>query len=513
MDIARHALLTAVLATTACFYAPHGSEPATSGGSDSTSSSTDGAATLLTSALPTTASTASTASTALDPTTDTGDDPTTAVTGTSATLDLTTGASAICGDGVVETGEACDDGNTLPGDTCGATCTPTNIIDIGIGSYFTCIAFATGEVRCWGRGDSGSLGQGSPEDRGDQPNELPVPDIELGGHTTMLGTGGGHTCVRLDNGRARCWGYGFDGALGYGTTTSLGGLPGDLPTPDVDIDADVQQIAGGGGHTCVIVTGGKVRCWGFGNSGQLGYGTSESTYSPPEMDVPGIDGADQLALGYAHTCVLQAGQVLCWGRNDSGQLGLGNIDDVGDDPGELPAAIDLDGLALQIAAGFDHTCALLDGGKVRCWGNNNAGKLGNGAPGEPVGDDPGDLPPVDVNLDDVPAAQVVAGIDHTCARLTTGAVKCWGKGDDGALGYGATLSIQLPDDFPPPDVDLGGDAALLGAHLGQFNCALLTDGTLRCWGQNVRGQLGHGHTNTIGDDFNETPAAAGPVPF
>ena len=78
-------------------------------------------------------------------------------------------------------------------------------------------------MRCWGRGDSGSLGQGSPEDRGDQPNELPVPDIELGGHTTMLGTGGGHTCVRLDNGRARCWGYGFDGALGYGTTTSLGG--------------------------------------------------------------------------------------------------------------------------------------------------------------------------------------------------------------------------------------------------------------------------------------------------
>lgn len=87
----------------------------------------------------------------------------------------------------------------------------------------------------------------------------------------------------------------------------------------------------------------------------------------------------------------------------------------------------------------------------------------------------------------------------------------WGRGDLGSLGYANPNHITTADQFPPPDVELGGDVERIWAHHGSGTCALLVDVSLRCWGQNDQGQIGYGHAENIGDD--ETPASAGPVPF
>lgn len=420
----------------------------------------------------------------------------------------------VCGDGVhnPSAGEGCDDGNAAAGDRCSASCASTVIVDVAAGKNHLCVAFETGVVRCWGRGFAGALGQGDADDLGGKPGEVPVPDLEVGGKVVQLSSGDQYTCTRLDTGAARCWGENSFGNLGYGNLDSLGDNAGELPPLDVGLGASALQIQSGGQHTCAILTGGALRCWGRAYTGQLGYWMYKDAglVQPVDVDVPGLTDVKALALGYHHSCALQAdGKVRCWGNNGAGELGLGHTINVGEGEGQMPPpTLELGGVIIDISAGFNHTCAVREDGKVLCWGSGTRGKLGTGSATN-VGDQPGQLATaVDLGGD---AVQVVTGYEHTCARLTTGKVKCWGYGVFGRLGYGNTNAIDTADEFPPPDLELGGDAILLASHLGDFTCALLADHTLRCWGNNSSGQLGHGHTDAIGDD--ETPASAGPVPF
>jgi alpha-tubulin suppressor-like RCC1 family protein len=151
-----------------------------------------------------------------------------------------------------------------------------------------------------------------------------------------------------------------------------------------------------------------------------------------------------IAAGLAHTCaLLEGGSVKCWGGNGSGQLGLGDKDNRGHASGqmgdELPA-VDLGegAIALSIAAGYKHTCVRLMDGAVACWGGSFEGQLGLGDQ-EARGDGPGEmgnvLPRVDFGAN-VGVSFFSLGHYHSCARLTNGAVKCWGNNDDGELGLG-----------------------------------------------------------------------------
>lgn len=167
--------------------------------------------------------------------------------------------------------------------------------------------------------------------------------------------------------------------------------------------------------------------------------------------------------------------------------------------------IDVGGAVIDIAGGTDHTCAVLDTGAVRCWGYAWYGALGYGNQVD-IGDDetPASAGDVDVGGS---AVQVAAGFDNTCARLDGGAVRCWGSGSFGALGHGDTVTVG--DDETPAsagDVDLDGQA--IGLVMGWHHvCARLDDGSVRCWGLGEMGTLGYGNTDNIGDD--ETPASAG----
>ena len=138
-------------------------------------------------------------------------------------------------------------------------------------------------------------------------------------------------------------------------------------------------IAAGQYHTCALITGGTVQCWGHNAHGELGTGTNNDSNVP--VTVTGLTGATAIAAGQDHTCALiSGGTVQCWGHNHYGQLGNGNINNSPPYGSYVPVNVfGLTGVT-AITAGADHTCALLSGGTVQCWGYNLYGQLGNGSP-------------------------------------------------------------------------------------------------------------------------------------
>jgi len=323
-----------------------------------------------------------------------------------------------------------------------------------------------------------------------------------------------HTCALMDNGAVSCWGNNFGGELGYGNGENIGDDETPAEAGHIDIGATATQIATGFRRTCALLDGGAVRCWGSNANGELGYGHTntigddETPSSVGNVDLGGAI-ASQLTLGGFHTCALvDRGGVRCWGEQPSGELGYGNTRTIGDD--ETPRSVgtvNLGGIAIQITAGSRHTCALLNTGTIRCWGEAQFGALGYDNI-EDIGDNEVPRSAGDVDVGG-PAESVRAGSFHTCALLQTGAVRCWGDGSFGALGYGNTDTIG--DDETPAsvgDVDIGGTAIALTAG-GNHTCVALDTGAVRCWGSNENGQLGHGNIVTLGDD--EVPAVVGDV--
>ena len=227
----------------------------------------------------------------------------------------------------------------------------------------------------------------------------------------------------------------------------------------MNVGANVTQLAVGGAHTCALLDGANVRCWGFNRSnlgtykspsGQLGYGHTrdigyyETPVSVGDVNVGGT--VIQIAAGDIHSCALLEGRLRSWGWNGSGQLGYGNTDTIGDDEtplsaGDVQIAASGSGVkVIQIAAGGAHSCALLDTGNVRCWGDNEHGQLGYGNT-DTIGDDETPLSAGDVQTaasgSGVKVIQIAAGGAHSCALLDTGNVRCWGDNEHGQLGYGA----------------------------------------------------------------------------
>jgi alpha-tubulin suppressor-like RCC1 family protein len=272
------------------------------------------------------------------------------------------------------------------------------------------------------------------------------------------------------------------------------------------------QVVAGGDHTCALLDTGAVRCWGDNTAGQLGYGNTNDIGDdelPSSVAAVNVGGSvQQLAAGGAHTCaLLDTGAVRCWGENSSGQLGYGNTNGIGGS--ETPASagnVNVGGTVLHITAGLDHTCALLAGGAVRCWGDNSSGELGYGNTND-IGDNELPSSVATVNVGGT-VTTLDAGSNVTCALLTTGAVRCWGFGGIGTLGYGNTNNIG--DNETPASagsVNVGGTVAQI--TVGGPTCTILEAGTVRCWGSGSNGALGYGNTNNIGDD--ELPSTAGNV--
>ena len=339
------------------------------------------------------------------------------------------------------------------------------------------------------------------------------PDFPPARIAAQLTAGNVHTCVLLSDGNVRCWGLGNTGRLGYGTTRSVGHYDTPGSAGDVDVGGAVTQVDAGGDHTCALIEDGSVRCWGSGTHGALGYGSTdnigddEAPASAGSVDVGAP--VKQISAGTSHTCaVLENGNVRCWGLGASGALGYGNTDNIGDD--ETPASagnVDVGAPVKQIAAGAGYTCALLEDDNVRCWGDATYGQLGYGNRNA-VGDDetPASVGDIDIGAS---VSQIAVGSGHTCAVLSTGDVRCWGHSGAGQLGRGNTLLVG--DDETPAEAsnaEIGTTVTQIGAG-SHHACGVSTDGGVHCWGGNFSGQLGYAGTENIGDD--EMPAAAGTV--
>ena len=216
-----------------------------------------------------------------------------------------------------------------------------------------------------------------------------------------------------------------------------------------------------------------------------------------------------------HSCAVGAGTGLrCWGFGGNGRLGYASTLTVGDDetPGSAgPVDLGAGRGAAAIAAGAFHTCALVDDGSVRCWGFGGDGRLGYGNAAT-IGDDetPGSAGPVNLGSGRT-AVAISAGGGHTCALLDDGSVRCWGFGGDGRLGYGNRQAVgddETPGSVGPVDLGAGRTAKAISAGR-DHTCAVLDDGSVLCWGLGNDGRLGYGNTAAVGD--NETPGSAGPV--
>lgn len=338
---------------------------------------------------------------------------------------------------------------------------------LSLGGYHTCAMSGSGGVQCWGANRKGQLGDGTTTDRA---TPLSVAGLSTG--VQAVAAGGSHTCTVGSSGGVQCWGDNFYGQLGNGTKT-----PSTTPVNVSGLGSGVQTIAAGANHTCALMTSGGVKCWGSNEFGQLGDGTENSSSSTP-VDVSGLSsGVQAITASDYHTCALMtSGGVKCWGGNWFGQLGDGTRDN-----GNTP--VNVSGLSSGVQAittGSNHTCALMVTGGVKCWGNNYFGQMGDG-----TGEDSNI--PVNVYGLSSNVQAIAAGANHTCALMTSSGVKCWGFNLVGQLGDGTTINRLSPVDVP--DLTSGMQAIDAGDY---HTCAMMTAGGIQCWGNNSNGQLGDG---------------------
>jgi len=287
-----------------------------------------------------------------------------------------------------------------------------------------------------------------------------------------------HTCGRDASGGVFCWGSDGDSQLGgpSGSTQPVRVSTG----PGVPL-APAQLIAAGHEHTCALLAGGTVWCWGGNLGGQSGQ-TPSSTPLVYAQQVPGLSGVVSLAAGGDHSCALRGdGTVVCWGTNIFGELGNGTHTG-----GGVPVVVSNLSGVVAITAGAFFTCAIRGDGSVACWGSNAWGQLGDGSRSDAT---------VPIPVAGITNATVItAGWGHTCARLADGTARCWGYSGDGQVGDGAIG--QRPDggfEYRATPVAVAGLTDVTAITAGAFHtCARTGDGDLWCWGYNASGALGDG---------------------
>jgi alpha-tubulin suppressor-like RCC1 family protein len=336
----------------------------------------------------------------------------------------------------------------------------TSAVGLAVGGNNTCVVLASGIVQCWGANNAGQLGNGTS---GSTDATLPV---NVSGITNAVAVTAGfdYNCALLADGAMKCWGRGLEGQLGDGGQASS-------PLPvDVGLSSAATAISASLGHTCALLASGSVQCWGSNGNGQLGNGAIVGTFPTPGF-VNGIGNAIAVTTGFAHTCaVLANGGARCWGLNQGGQLGDGSSLQRSGDP------VIVTGSAGAIDTGGNHSCVIGPSGSITCWGHNFYGQLGQGS---------GPMAQPIVVQGITTAVDIALGFDHTCAILASGSGRCWGRNEQGQLGINSTMPSQTST---PTSLNLLSNAVAIAAG-AYHTCAVIANGTVRCWGLNNLGQV------------------------
>ncbi len=335
----------------------------------------------------------------------------------------------------------------------------------------TICAVKNGGLLCWGNNSSGQVGDGTTTNA---LTPFSLPEFPASSGVTSAGLGSTHSCA-IQNTALKCWGSNVSGEIGNGLLTSI------QKDPTTVISSGVTAVTAGTNFTCALVNG-LIKCWGVNTYGQLGNG--EQIIFPAANDVYGLgagSGVTHLIATGSSTCVIVNGGVKCWGNNNYGQLGVGNTVN-----SPYPADVTNLGPAsgvTQIDGAGDFMCAIVTGDGVKCWGRNYAGAVGNDTSAANA------LTPVSVvGLPSTTVTQIATSIFTSCA-LVNGGVYCWGFGLEGGLGNGETTSRTSA--VPVPSLPQGSGVTSIYAGYKHF-CAVLADGSAKCWGANGTGQLGDG---------------------
>lgn len=277
----------------------------------------------------------------------------------------------------------------------------------GVRGAGACAIFTTGQMKCWGQGYSGRLGNESTSHIGGPGGDgSNIPFVNLGSGRTALKVtkGDNHTCVLLDNKKVKCFGNNSQGQLGYGDTVSRGDNPGEmgdaLAYVDLGSGVEVEDLFSGASYNCVLTTDKKIKCWGYGYAGHLGYEDSNNRGdNPGEMgdNLPYVDlGTTEeivkMEMGLDHTCVLFSNEkVKCWGGGGQGRLAQGSSSSIGDQAGEMGSGLSFIDIGLRrvkdLFVGSRNTCFRLENDDLTCFGDNRSGQLRTGHTGD-YGDQP-----------------------------------------------------------------------------------------------------------------------------
>ncbi|MCX6129968.1 MAG: hypothetical protein NTX25_13015, partial [Proteobacteria bacterium] len=360
---------------------------------------------------------------------------------------------------------------------------------LSAGGSQTCSVLDDDSLSCWGYNFEGELGYGDSKDR----YRTASFGINLGPHKTALhvATAYDHSCAILNDHSVKCWGQNAYGQLGYGDTTNRMAPP--AQSINLGDNRTATAIFTGFSHSCAILDDDSVKCWGANGSGQLGLGDYVNRMAPPMQAIKlGPNRyARSLSLGAYHSCaLLDDYSVKCWGNNSEAQLGY--TDKVQRaSPAINPLFFGGAQKVLSLVSGDYHSCAILDDMSLRCWGRNTDGQLG-------LGDTAPHLALAESKLsfaEGLHPQSLTAGLSHTCVLFDDGSVQCWGQNDEGQLGYGDTEQRYAPSASP---LLMGEGRLAIALTAGRkHTCALLDDKTLKCWGSNSYGQLGNGQVSNL----------------
>ena len=332
-------------------------------------------------------------------------------------------------------------------------------VDVAGGNYHTCAVTTGGAVWCWGANNRGQLGRAPGPDE-----HSPVPFVSARFYLRVA-AGESHTCLVAAPAVMLCFGSNSAGQLG-------GGAGGFAATPQQVAGGNWTAVAASEDFSLGIQGNGAVQAWGFGIAGVTGSDVWHDSKQPTEL---AAGSWTQVGAGGLHACMIASdGTLWCLGRNESGQLGLG------DTATRLTAVQELHRYTdwSRVAPGSWHTCALRgQPGGAYCWGNNTYGEAGS-SPGVDVAQ------PTQIGSA-TDWSRIGAGTSHSCG-IRSGTLLCWGRNYDGQLGNGSNLDRSSPGTVNHPtggswsEVDCGG----------AFSCAIDNSGALWCWGDNYGGQIG-----------------------
>lgn len=314
-----------------------------------------------------------------------------------------------------------------------------------------------------------------------------------GGTSGSGGTAGG------GSGGATVTDSGGSGGAG-GTTGGTGGTGGVAPAL-----CEIADVGTGALHTCAIKANGTLWCWGR-DPGSVGDGTLGGPAcdgycqpSPVEITALGSD-VVQVTGGFTHTCAVKAdGTLWCWGENSAGALGHGVIDGLDCGTGTVcdPSPKQVTALGSdvrQVSTGFGVTCAVKTDGTLWCWGDNRLGLIGDGTDVGPDCDGTCNPTPTQVASLGADVTSVSVAESHACALRSDGTLWCWGNNGWGELGDGTFLGLDCDgrcNATPAQVTALGADVASVSAN-GLHTCVLRKDSSVWCWGDNTVGELGDG---------------------